>query len=57
LSAKAFAQTLDVIKEWGSEYALRKLRSYLRGDLPQWGRGIVIDAINEIEQRLKRKSG
>ena len=57
LSAKAFAQTLDVIKEWGSEYALRKLRSYLRGNLPQWGRGIVIDAMNEIEHQLKRKSG
>ncbi len=58
LPAKAFGQTLDVIKKWGSEYALRKLRSYLslRGALPQWGRGLVMGAINEIERQLKRKS-
>jgi hypothetical protein len=57
LSTKAFMQTLDVIRKWGSEYAISKLRSYLRSDLPPWGREMVIDAINEIERQLKRKSG
>jgi len=59
-----FEKVLDVIKKWGSEYALSKLRSYLRGAisllrgvLSQQRRQMVIDAINEIEQRLKRKSG
>ena len=63
LSTEAFGQTLDVIKEWRSEYALSKLRSYLRGAisllrgvLSQQRRQMVIDAINEIEHQLKRKS-
>jgi len=64
LSTEGFERTLDVIKGWGSEYALSKLRSYLRGAISllrgaisQQRRQMVIDAINEIEQRLKRKSG
>jgi len=64
LSTEAFGQTLDVIKEWRSEYALSKLRSYLRGAisllrgvLSQQRRQMVIDAINEIEHQLRRKSG
>jgi hypothetical protein len=57
LSTEAFMRTLDVVKEWGSKYAISKLRSYLRGDLPPWGRAMVINAINEIEHQLKRKSG
>ena len=56
LSTEAFGQTLDVIKEWGSEYALSKLRSYLSGSLPHERRAKVIGAIQEIEHRLKRKT-
>jgi hypothetical protein len=64
LSTEGFEQTLNVIKEWEGEYALRKLRSYLggalsflRGVLSQRRRQMVIDAIHEIEHQLKRKSG
>jgi hypothetical protein len=57
LTTQAFGQTLDVIKEWGSEYALAKLRSLLSDSLPQQRRGMVINAINEIEHQLKRESG
>jgi len=63
LSTEAFAQTLNVIKEWGSEYAIRKLRSYLRGVISllrdatsQQRRRMVLDAIQEIERQLKRNS-
>jgi len=63
LSTEGFEQTLNVIKEWGSEYAIRKLRSYLRGAISllrdaisQQRRRMVLDAIHDIEQRLKRKS-
>jgi hypothetical protein len=64
LPTEMFEQTLNVIKEWGSEYALRKLRSYLRGAISllrgaisQQRRQMVLDAINEIEHQLKRNSG
>jgi hypothetical protein len=57
LSTEGFERTLDVIKEWGSEYALSKLRSLLSGLSLKWRRDMVFDSINEIEQRLKRKSG
>ena len=64
LTTEGFERTLDVIKEWGSEYALSKLRSYLRGAISllrgvisQQRRQMVIDAINEIEHQLRRKSG
>jgi len=56
LSTEAFDRTLDVIKEWGSEYALSKLRSLLSGSLPHERRANVLDAIQEIEHRLKRNS-
>ena len=56
LSTEAFDRTLDVIKEWGSEYALSKLRPLLSGSLPPQRRAMVVDAIHDIEQRLKRKS-
>jgi hypothetical protein len=51
-----FEKALNVIKEWGSEYALSKLRSLPIDAFPQRWRVMVIDAINEIEDRLKRKS-
>ena len=51
-----FERALDVVKEWGSAYALRKLRSLLSDALPQQRRAMVINAINEIEHQLKRKS-
>jgi len=57
LSTEAFEKALKVIKEWRSEYALSKLRSYLSGSLPHERRAKVIGTIQEIEQRLKRKSG
>jgi len=57
LPDEIFEKTLNVVKEWGSEYALRKLRSLLSDALPQQRRVMVSNAINEIEQRLKRKSG
>jgi len=63
LPTEAFDRTLDVIKEWGSEYALSKLRSYLRGAISllrdaisQQRRRMVLDAIQEIEHQLKRES-
>ena len=56
LTIDEFEKTLDVIKEWGSEYALAKLRSLLSDSLPQQRRMMVSNAIQEIEQRLKRKS-
>ena len=56
LSTEGFERTLDVIKEWGSEYALRKLRSLLSDSLPQQRRMMVSNAIQEIEQRQKRNS-
>jgi len=49
-------KALNVIKEWGSEYALDKLRSLLNDALPQQYRMMIIYAINEIEHRLKRNS-
>jgi len=52
-----FEKVLNVIKEWGSEYALSKLRSLSSDAFPQQWRVMVINAINEIEDRLKRKSG
>jgi hypothetical protein len=57
LTNEMFEQTLNVIKEWGSEYALSKLRSLWNGSLPHERRVKVINAINEIEHQLKRKSG
>jgi len=57
LTNEAFKQTLDVVKEWGSEYALDKLRSLWDGLSSKRRRDMVFDAISEIEQRLKRKSG
>jgi hypothetical protein len=57
LSTEAFEYTLDVIKKWESAYSLRKLRTPWLSSLPQRRRAMVIDAINEIEHRLKRKSG
>ena len=56
ISDHDFERILNVIKEWGSEYALSKLRSLLSGSLPQQRRMMVSNAIQEIEQRLKRKS-
>jgi hypothetical protein len=52
-----FKYTLDVLKRWESAYSLPKLRSLLNGSLPQQYREMIIIAINEIEQRLTRKSG
>ncbi len=52
-----FEKVLNVIKEWGSEYALRKLRSLSSDAFPQQWRVMVINAINDIERQLKRKSG
>jgi hypothetical protein len=57
LSTDEFEQTLEVIKEWRSAYSLRKLRSLLSDAFPQQRRQMIIDAINEIEHQLKRKSG
>ena len=56
LTTVAFKQTLNVVENWGSAYALSKLRSLLSDSLPQHRRGMVSSVINEIEQRLKRKS-
>jgi len=56
LSTEVFDRTLIVIKEWRSEYALSKLRSYLSGSLPHERRAKVLVAIQEIEHRSKRKS-
>ena len=52
----AFEEALNVIKEWGSEYALSKLRSLLSGSLPQQWRVMVSNAINEIEHQPKRET-
>ncbi len=57
LHQEIFEKTLNVIKEWGSEYALSKLRALLSDALPLQRRAMVIDAIQEIEHQLKRKSG
>jgi hypothetical protein len=57
LSTNEFMNALNVVKRWESAYSLPKLRSLLNGSLPQHGRAMVIDAINEIEDHLKRKSG
>jgi hypothetical protein len=57
ISDHDFERILNVIKEWGSEYALSKLRSLLSDSLPQQRRMMVSNAIQEIERRLKRKSG
>jgi hypothetical protein len=51
-----FEEVLNVIKEWGSEYALSKLRSLSSDAFPQQWRVMVINAINEIEHQLKRKT-
>jgi len=56
LTNEMFEKALNVIKEWGSEYALSKLRSYLSGSLPHERRAKVLDAIQEIEHRPKRSS-
>jgi len=53
LSTDGFEQTLGVIKKWGSEYALSKLRSLLSGLSLKWRRDMVFDAMNEIEHQLK----
>jgi len=57
LPTEMFEKALDVVKEWGSEYALDKLRSLWDGLDRKGRRDMVFDAISEIEQRLKRKSG
>jgi len=56
LPDEIFEKTLNVVKEWGSEYALRKLRSLLSDALPQQRRVMVSNAINEIEHQPKRET-
>jgi len=51
-----FEKALNVVKNWKSAYSLSKLRSLLSDALPQQRRMMVSNAMQEIEQRLKRKS-
>ncbi len=57
LSDDQFEKALDVVRNWRAAYSLDKLRSLLSDALPPQRRAIVVDAIHDIEQRLKRKSG
>jgi hypothetical protein len=47
-----FERTLNVIKEWGSEYALDKLRSLWNALDRKGRRDMVFDAVAEIKHRL-----
>ena len=52
-----FEKAMEIVRNWKSAYSLPKLRSLLNDALPPQRRAMVVDAIHDIEQRLKRKSG
>ena len=52
-----FEKAMEIFRNWKSAYSLPKLRSLLNEALPPQRRAMVVDAIHDIEQRLKRKSG
>jgi len=52
-----FEKAMEIVRNWKSAYSLPKLRSLLNEALPPKRRAMVVDAIHDIEQRLKRKSG
>jgi hypothetical protein len=52
LTNEMFEQTLNVVKEWGSEYALDKLRSLWNALDRKGRRDMVFDAVAEIKHRL-----
>ena len=52
-----FEKAMEIVRNWKSAYSLPKLRSLLNEALPPQRRAMVVDAIHDIEQRLKRKSG
>jgi len=52
ISDHDFGRILNVVKEWGSEYALDKLRSLWDGLDRKGRRDMVFDAVAEIKHRL-----
>jgi len=51
-----FEKAMEIVRNWKSAYSLPKLRSLLNEALPPQRRAMVVDAIHDIEQRLKRNS-